>query len=67
MILFNAKDIRISTDSVGFRTAKHSHQGVLIESALFESRAECKKEARRILRELRQQEKDRRDWAKEDS
>ena len=45
------KDIKISTDSVGFRTATHGGK-ILIDSALFNSREECRKEAVKIVNEI---------------
>tara|TARA_R100000541_G_scaffold3138_3_gene10338 strand:- start:91 stop:285 length:195 start_codon:yes stop_codon:yes gene_type:complete len=50
------KDISISTDSVGCRTATHRYQGLLIDSSPWEnSRAECRQEAVKILREMKQE------------
>ena len=48
------KDIKISTDSVGFRTATHGGK-ILIDSALFNSREECRKEAVKIVNEMNEQ------------
>ena len=45
------KDIKISTYRVGFRTATHFGK-ILIDSALFNSREECKKEAVKLVYEM---------------
>jgi hypothetical protein len=46
-------DIKISTDSVGFMTAEHSNQGLLIDGSFFSSRQECRREAVLILKEMK--------------
>ena len=51
---YKVSDIKISTDSVGFRTATHFGK-ILIDSALFESREECRKEAAKIIHEMNEE------------
>ena len=48
------KDIKISTDSLGFRTATHGGK-ILIDSALFNSREECRREAVKIVNEMNEE------------
>ena len=51
---YKAKDIKITTDSWGFRTATHFGK-ILIDSALFESREACRKEAAKIIHEMNEE------------
>ena len=49
------KDIRISTDSYGCRTAKHWAHGILIDSSpWFKTREDCRRAAAKILRQLKE-------------
>jgi hypothetical protein len=48
-------DIRIHKDSVGCYTATHKFQGVLIEDVFYDDRNECRREAVRVLKELKDQ------------
>jgi len=51
MNYWKTSDIKISTDSAGYLTAEHAHQGLLIESGFYESRAECRRDAVEVLNE----------------
>jgi len=51
---YKVKDIKISTDSWGFRTATH-YGKILIDSALFESREACRKEAAKMIHEMNEE------------
>ena len=50
---YKTSDIKISTDSVGAMTAEHYYQGILIDSSFFESRAECRREAVQVLKDIK--------------
>ena len=50
---YKTSDIRISTDSAGYMTAEHKHQGVLIDCGYYESRKECRKDAVEVLNEIK--------------
>tara|TARA_B100000575_G_scaffold269455_1_gene249138 strand:+ start:1020 stop:1214 length:195 start_codon:yes stop_codon:yes gene_type:complete len=52
--IYKVKDIKISTDSVGFRTATHFGK-ILIDSALFENREACRKEAAKIIHQMNEE------------
>ena len=51
---YKVKDIKITTDSWGFRTATHFGK-ILIDSAYFENRNECRKEAVKILQAMNEE------------
>ena len=50
---FKTLDIKISKDSVGCYTAEHRFQGTLIDGNFYNSRAECRREAVEVLREIK--------------
>lgn len=50
---FKTSDIKISTDSVGCMTAEHAHQGILIDNNFYASRKECRQEAVKVLKEIK--------------
>ena len=56
MNYFKTSGIKISTDSVGFMTATHEHQGLLIDSGYYESRAECRRDAVEVLKEKKEEQ-----------
>jgi len=53
--LYRTSGIKISTDSVGCMTAKHTIQGLLIDSSFYASRKECRADAVEILKEMKEQ------------
>ena len=58
MNYWKTSDIKISTDSAGYMSAEHRWAGVLIESDIFDSRAQCRKEAVLLLKEMEELEND---------
>ncbi len=48
-------DIKIHTDSSGHFTATHKFQGMLIEDEIYDSRADCRRDAVKSLKELKKQ------------
>ena len=53
--IYLTSGIKISTDSVGCMTAKHTIQGLLIDSSFYASRKECRADAVEILKEMKEQ------------
>lgn len=53
---YKTTDIRIHKDSVGSYTATHKFQGILIDDVFYNNRDECRREAVRVLQELKDQE-----------
>lgn len=51
---YKVKDIKISTDTWGFRTATHFGK-ILIDSAYFDSREACRKEAAKMIHEMNEE------------
>ena len=51
---WKTSDIKISTDSAGYMTATHKWAGLLIDSAYYESRAECRRDAVEILKDMKE-------------
>ena len=51
---WKTSDIKISTDSVGCMTAKHQHAGILIDSSFYADRAECRRDAVKVLKEMQE-------------
>ena len=49
-------DIKISTDSAGYMTAEHRWAGLLIDCGYYESRAECRRDAVEVLKEMKESE-----------
>tara|TARA_R110000822_G_scaffold95337_5_gene218112 strand:+ start:1459 stop:1710 length:252 start_codon:yes stop_codon:yes gene_type:complete len=58
MNYWKTSDIKISTDSAGYMTAKHTYAGLLIDSSFYTDRAECRRDAVEGLKEM----KDIQDW-----
>lgn len=58
MNYWKTSDIRISTDSAGYMTAEHKFAGTLIETAYYEYRVDCRREAVDILREMQRDEQE---------
>jgi len=56
MNYWKTADIKISSDSAGYMSAEHKWAGVLIESDIFENRAQCRAEAVLILKEMKELE-----------
>ena len=52
---WRAADIRLRRDSQGYFEATHPHAGALFESDYFETRAQARSEAVRILRQKQQE------------
>ncbi len=50
---FKTSDIQISKDSVGCYTATHKFQGVLIDGNFYNDRAECRRDAVKVLSEIK--------------
>jgi len=58
---WKTSDIKISTDSVGYMTAEHRWQGILIESSAYwpensNPRTQCRRDAVKVLKEMHSQE-----------
>jgi hypothetical protein len=52
MNIYKTSDIKISTDSVGYMTATHPQHGILIDSAFYDTRQTCRRDAVKALREI---------------
>lgn len=52
---FKTSDISITKDREGFFDASHKYQGDLIVTGYYADRAECRREAVRILKEMKEQ------------
>ena len=52
---WKTSDIKITKDREGFFDATHKHAGDLIVTGNFESRKECRQEAVRNLKELKEE------------
>lgn len=63
---FLTKGIKIHTDSMGCMTAEHNIQGMLIDSSYYETRAECRREAVKILKDIKV-EKEYREFERSDN
>jgi hypothetical protein len=53
---WKTSDIKISTDSTGEMSVEHKYQGTLDDGTYHVSRAECRREAVKTLREMQAQE-----------
>jgi hypothetical protein len=53
---FKTADIKIHKDSVGCYYATHKYQGDLIDGNIYNTRAECRKDAVQVLREKKEEE-----------
>lgn len=53
---FKTSDIKISTDSTGMMTATHKFQGTLDDGTYHASRAECRRQAVKTLKEMKEQD-----------
>lgn len=51
---FKTSDISISKDREGFFDASHKYQGDLIVTGYYADRTECRRDAVRILKEMKQ-------------
>lgn len=51
---YKTSDIKISTDSVGYMTAEHKYQGLLIDSGFYENRSDCRRDAVEVLKEIKE-------------
>jgi len=47
-------DIKITVDSGGWYDAKHKYAGTLIDGSIFNNRSECRREAVKVLLELKE-------------
>jgi hypothetical protein len=52
---FKTSDISITKDREGFFNACHKYQGDLIVTGYYSDRAECRRDAVRILQEMKEQ------------
>jgi hypothetical protein len=56
--VWKTSDIRVTVDSVGFYTAEHKYQGLLIDGTCYDPRngnprTQCRREAVEVLREMK--------------
>ena len=54
---WKTSDIKISTDSGGYITAEHKYAGTLFECSYYTSRAEARRDAVEILKEMKEMNK----------
>tara|TARA_R110000744_G_scaffold3823_1_gene14110 strand:- start:183 stop:458 length:276 start_codon:yes stop_codon:yes gene_type:complete len=54
MNIWKTSDIKISTDSVGCITAEHKYAGKLLDNCFYESRAEARRDAVEVLKEMKE-------------
>ena len=53
---WKTSDIKLSTDSVGCITAEHKYAGILLDGCDYESRAEARRDAVEVLKEMKEME-----------
>jgi hypothetical protein len=53
---WKTSDIKISTDSAGYITAQHKYAGTLLECCFYDSRAEARRDAVEVLKEMKELE-----------
>ena len=55
---WKTSDIKISKDCAGYYDAEHEWAGVLFEGSIFDSRAEARREAVIVLKEMKNDQED---------